>query len=94
MQDKLVLGSGYMFIVVLLLEMYSSHAGFLAIIMLLSLDGAAVLSWLSLAGLQRTANYCIQDTSISQHKRLKCCYIIDDVFLAGKSARQYCQVAS
>ena len=51
-----MLGSEFIFIVVLLLEMYSSHAGFPAIIMLLLLDGAVVQSRLSIAGLQKTAN--------------------------------------
>ena len=45
-----------MFIVVVFFEMYSTYAEFLAIIMLLSLDGAVVQFWLSLAGLQKTAN--------------------------------------
>ena len=57
-----------MFIVVVLLEMYSTYADFLAIIMLLSLDGAVVQSWLSLAGLRKTANYCTLAMSISQHR--------------------------
>ena len=51
-----MLGSGCIYVVVLLLEMYSSHAEFPAIIMLLLLDGAAVQPRLSLAGLQKTAN--------------------------------------
>ena len=45
-----------MFIVVFLFEMYSTYAGFPAIIMLLSSDGAAVQPGLTLAGLQNTAN--------------------------------------